>query len=137
MSELKSQSIFTTLDTLKTETSVPGATPKMQAHTLPRDQFPTSQQFESEESLLAWAEDAGILHAVLQKGVKAHLIDCRAKFKSCRKGDTWSNDYGQVNLDNYTWEVQHRPVGKKSAEDLAREYLASLSPEELKAFLAK
>ena len=138
MSESKTaQSIFTTLDTLETETSVPGANPKMQHHTLPREQFPTGQQFESETELLEWAKESGILHAVLQKGVRAHLIDCRAKFKACKKGDTWTNDYGQENLNNYSWEVQERPTGKKSNEQIAKEYMASLTPEQIKEFLAK
>jgi len=87
--------------------------------------------------LLEWAQDSGILHAVLQKGVRAHLIDCRAKFKACKKGDTWTNDYGQENLNNYSWEVQERPTGKKSNEQIAKEYMASLTPKQLKAFLAK
>lgn len=106
-----SQSIFTILDTLETETSVPGATPKMQKHTLDREKFPTSAQFENEEKLLAWAKEKGYLHACLQKGVRAHLIDCRARFKSCKKNDIWSNEYGQLNLDNFEWEVQERPNG--------------------------
>jgi hypothetical protein len=114
------QSIFITLDTLKTETSVPGQTPKMQPHTLPREQFPSSKQFEQETELLAWAKDAGILHAVLQKGVRAHLIDCRARFKACKKGDAWTNEYGQKNLDSYKWEVQTRPSGGNKV-DKARE----------------
>ena len=104
-----SQSIFTLLDSLETETSVPGQNPKMQAHTLPREMFPTSEQFESETDLLEWAKDTGCLHACLQKGIKAHVIDCRARFKAVRKGDVWSNEYGQDNLDSYKWEVMVRP----------------------------
>ena len=104
-----SQSIFTLLDSLETETSVPGQVPKMQRHTLPREMFPTSEQFESETDLLEWAKDTGCLHACLQKGIKAHVIDCRARFKAVRKGDVWSNEYGQDNLDSYKWEVMVRP----------------------------
>ena len=106
-----SQSIFVILDSLETETSVPGQIPKMQRHTLKRESFPTSKQFESEEDLKNWAIGAGCLHACLQKGVKAHLIDCRARFKSCKKNDTWTNEYGQANLDAFDWEVQERPNG--------------------------
>jgi hypothetical protein len=116
-----SQSIFTVLDTLSTETSVPGQTPKMQQHTLPRDMFPNSKEFEQEAALLEWATNAGCLHACLQKGVKAHLIDCRAKFKSCRKDDTWTPSYGQANLDAFTWETMARPnQGKKASIDAAK-----------------
>ena len=103
------QSIFTLSDSLETETSVPGQVPKMQAHKLPREMFPTSKQFESESALLRWAEEAGCLHACMQKGIKAHLIDCRARFKACKKGDIWSNEYGQDNLNAYTWEIMTRP----------------------------
>ena len=104
-----SQSIFVILDSLETETSVPGQTPKMQRHTLKREAFPTSEQFESEEKLLAWAKEKNCLHSALQKGVKAHLVDCRAKFKACKKNDIWTNEYGQKNLDAFEWEVQERP----------------------------
>ena len=104
-----SQSIFVILDSLETETSVPGATPKMQRHTLRREAFPTSEQFETEYDLYQWALNAGVVHACLQKGVKAHLIDCRARFKASKKGDVWTNEYGQKNLDAYGWEVQERP----------------------------
>ena len=104
-----SQSIFTILDSLETETSVPGQVPKMQKHSLKREAFPTSEQFESEEKLRDWAIGAGCLHAALQKGVKAHLIDCRARFKASKKNDVWTNEYGQLNLDAYGWEVQERP----------------------------
>ena len=131
-----SESIFTVLDTMKTETSVPGAEPKMQPHTLPRELFPTGDQFADEQALLDWATETGVLHACLQKGVRSHLIDCRAVFKACKKDDVWSNAYGQANLNDYSWKVQEKPAGKKSKEDIAKEYLASLSPAELKKFLA-
>ena len=55
MEEKTSQSIFTLLDTLETETSVPGQVPKMQKHYLPREQFPSSKQFEDEDLLVEWA----------------------------------------------------------------------------------
>lgn len=130
-----SESIYTVLDTMNTETSVPGAEPKMQPHTLPRDQFPTGEEFADEAKLLKWAQDNGYLHACLQKGVRSHLIDCRAVFKACKKGDVWTNSYGQANLDDYTWKVQVKPEGKKTKEQIAKEYLAALSPEQLKALL--
>lgn len=138
MSETKSsQSIYVVLDSLKTETSVPGQKPKMQGHTLPREMFPDSKQFENESALLDWAKDAGCLHACLQKGIKAHLIDCRAKFKSCKKGDEWSNSYGQENLNSYKWEVQQRPTGAMSKEEKAERAIEGLSKDELLALLAK
>ena len=107
-----SQSIYVTLDTLTTETSVPGQTPKMQSHSLPRSAFPTSEQFESAEKLEAWARETGVMHACLQKGIQKHLIDIRAAFKACKKADTWSNKYGQANVNAYEWTVTTRPAVK-------------------------
>lgn len=112
MEEKTSQSIFTLLDTLETETSVPGQTPKMQKHSLSREQFPSSKQFEDEDSLVEWARKTGCLHSVLQKGIQKHLIDCRARFKACKKTETWSNVMGQKQVDEYKWEVMTRPQVK-------------------------
>ena len=107
-----SQSIYVTLDILRTETSVPGQNPKMQSHTLPRSAFPTSEQFEHADKLEAWARETGVMHACLQKGIQKHLIDIRAAFKACKKADTWSPAYGQANVDAYEWTVTTRPVVK-------------------------
>ena len=106
-----SQSIFVTLDTLKTETSVPGQIPKMQPHTLPRKLFPTSEQFENKELLLAWTEENGFTHAALQLGVTQFLIKCRASFKACKKEDTWTPEYGQKAVNSMTWDTISRPKG--------------------------
>ena len=116
--EKTSQSIFSLLDTLETETSVPGQTPKMQKHSLPREQFPTSTQFENEDALVEWARKTGCLHSVLQKGIQKHLIDCRARFKACKKTETWSNGMGQKQVDEYKWEIMTRPQVKVSVEDI-------------------
>lgn len=102
------QSIFEILDSLQTTTSVPGHGSEV-AHTLPRSLFPTSEQFESSEKLLAWANENGYTHALLQQGIQKGLIDCRAKFKACKKDDEWSVEYGQTNLDGHKWETVSRP----------------------------
>ena len=116
--EKTSQSIFTLLDTLETETSVPGQVPKMQKHSLPREQFPSSKQFEDEDSLVEWARKTGCLHSVLQKGIQKHLIDCRARFKACKKDVVWSNGMGQKQVDEYKWEVMTRPQVKATVSDI-------------------
>lgn len=113
-----SQSIFTLLDTLETETSVPGQMPKMQKHSLPREQFPSSKQFEDEDLLVEWARKTGCLHACMQKGVQKHLIDCRARFKACKKTETWSNEMGQKQVDAFGWEVMSRPQMKVTVSDI-------------------
>ena len=118
MEEKTSQSIFTLLDTLETETSVPGQTPKMQKHSLPREQFPTSTQFENEDGLVDWARRNNCLHACLQKGIQKHLIDCRARFKACKKDVTWTNELGQKQVDEYKWEVMTRPQVKVTVADI-------------------
>ena len=130
-----SKSIYETLESLSTETSVPDH--GMVAHTLPADLLPTDKQFESEAELLAWAQDAGIVHSCLQKGVKGMIIDLRAIFKAVKKDETWTLASGQAAVDGAKWTITNRPNVKKSAEDTAREYLASLTPEQLAEFLGK
>jgi hypothetical protein len=129
------QSIFVTLDTLKTETSVP-AIGKLVQHTLPRSIFPTSEQFADEAKLVAWAEETGCLHACLQKGVQAKLIDARAIFKATKKGAEWSAELGQENVDSMKWEAAERPANAKSDKQKAIEAMTKLSPEELSAIIA-
>jgi len=58
------KSIFAILDDLTTETSVPGFGDSI-AHSIPRNLFPTSEQFESLDKLLAWANENGFTHALL------------------------------------------------------------------------
>lgn len=123
---MATQSIFTTLKTLSIETSVPGQAPKMQPHTLPRELFPTDEQFEDKDRLLKWAEEKGITHAVLQHGVSQFVIKARAAFKACKKGDVWSNAYGQKNIDALEWKVQTRPKAKMNVEEAtAKGHLAA------------
>ena len=112
------QSIFSLLDNLETETSVPGQTPKMQKHSLSREEFPSSRQFEDEDSLVEWARKTGCLHACLQKGIQKHLIDCRARFKACKKSEIWSNGMGQRQVDEYKWEIMTRPQVKVTVSDI-------------------
>lgn len=105
------KSIFSILDDLTTETSVPGFGDSI-THSIPRKLFPTSEQFESEEKLLAWANENGYTHALLQQGIQKGLIDIRAKFKSCKKNDTWNETYGQKNVDSHEWSITERPNAK-------------------------
>ena len=106
-----SKSIFAILDDLITETSVPGFGDSI-THSIPRNLFPTSEQFESLDKLLAWANENGFTHALLQQGIQKGLIDIRAKFKSCKKNDTWSTEYGQKNVNSHEWSVTERPNQK-------------------------
>jgi len=129
------QSIFVTLDTLKTETSVP-AVGTMVSHTLPRSIFPTSEQFADEQKLVAWAKESGCLHACLQKGIQAKLIDARATFKATKKGAEWSAELGQNNVDGMKWEAAERPASAKSDEQKAIEAMSKLTPEQLAAIIA-
>ena len=102
------KSIFEILDDWTTETSVP-VIGKNVDHTLPRKLFPTAEQFEDAEKLLAWSNANGFTHALIQAGLQKGLIDCRATFKSCKKDDTWSPEYGQKNVDAMTWTITERP----------------------------
>jgi len=113
------KSIYDLLNDLQTETSVPEVTDKngavirphfgMVAHTFPRELLPTSEQFEDEASLLEWAKETGNLHACLQSGVQARVIDLRAIFKSYKKDEEWSPSFGQDNVDTSEWKVVKRP----------------------------
>ena len=107
------KSIFAILDDLQTETSVPGFGDSI-SHSIPRKLFPTSEQFEDAEKLLAWSEENNFTHALLQQGLQKGLIDIRARFKSCKKDDTWNETYGQKNVNSHTWEITERPNAKAS-----------------------
>ena len=112
------KSIFEILGDLQTETSVPEIKSTVQ-HTIPRRLFPTAEEFESEEKLLAWARANGYVHALLQMGLQKGLIDIRAKFKSCKKDDAWTPEYGQHNINSHKWEITERPnaaANKKVSE---------------------
>ena len=114
------KSIFETLDTLQTETSVP-VVGKNVEHTLPRKLFPTSEQFESAEMLLAWSNENGYTHALLQAGIQKGLIDVRATFKSCKKDQDWTPELGQANVDKMVWTITERPkAGSSKTVDSAR-----------------
>ena len=128
------KSIFSILDDLETDTSVPdhGSV----THTLPRNLLPTAEQFEDADNLLDWAEENEITHACLQKGVQKLLIDLRATFKSVKKDEVWDFEKGQKAVNDATWKITNRPEGKKSAVDVATNYLASLSEEERAKFIA-
>jgi len=139
------KSIYALLDDLQTETSVPEITDSegkvlrkhfgMVKHTLPRAALPTPEQFEDENKLLEWVTESGVLHACLQSGIQARIIDYRAIFKGMKKDDTWTPEFGQANVDKAEWKVTSRPKVAKSDEAIATEYLASLDDKARKAFL--
>ncbi len=109
------ESIFVTLDNCKTETSVPAMGKSedgktiMVSHSLPQELFPTSEQFEQEGQLLAWAEGNGFTHAILQRGIQKFLIEARATFKGSKKKETWTETLGQTNVDAMEWKAIARP----------------------------
>jgi len=102
------KSIYDILADVTTSTSVPGFGDEI-SHTIPRNLFPDDKTFEDADLLLQWSEGNGYTHALLQKGIQKGLIDARAIFKSCKKDDTWSVDYGQANVDAMEWSVTTRP----------------------------
>lgn len=112
------KSIYEVLNTLKTTTSVPGHGDEIE-HTIPPELFPDDSTFEDADQLLEWAEDLGFTHALLQKGIQKGLIDARATFKSCKKADIWTPEYGQNNVDKMEWTITKRPNqgGKKSLDE--------------------
>ena len=120
------KSLFEILDDLQTETSVPEVKDKdgkiirkamgNVEHTLPRLLFPTAETFESSEKLLAWANEQGYTHALLQAGLQKGLIDCRAKFKAIKKDETWTVENGQKAVDEMTWTIVERPKENNAAK---------------------
>lgn len=118
------KSIFETLDSLQTETSVP-AIGKNVEHSLPRALFPTAETFESSEKLLAWSEENNYTHALLQAGIQKGLIDCRAKFKACKKDEIWTTEMGQAAVDSMMWETVSRPKENNVAKIKGQAELAA------------
>jgi hypothetical protein len=140
------QSIYITLDTLKTETSVPEVQDKdgnvirknlgNVAHTLPREHYPTSIIFDNEEQFLEWAQKNNCLLALLQSGINDWLISDRAAFKRMIKG-TWTPEIGQNNVDNRKWTVSSKPAGALTAAEKANNAMSALSPEEVAELIAR
>lgn len=128
------QSIFDVLETLKTVTSIKDD--GEYSHSLPAELFPSPEVFESRDELLAWTEENGYTHALLQMGLQKGLIDVRAKFRFVKKNDTWTPEYGQKNVNSHKWEVTERP---KSGDKVkaAVDTLSKLSPEQLAEILTK
>lgn len=128
------KSIYETLATMETETSVPNH--GMVPHTLPANKLPTDEEFESPEKLIAWADENDITFEVLQKGVKAFIIDLRAVFKAPpskkeqEEGKEWTPEYGQEKVNSYGWTVTKRPEGKKDPVAAATEFLSKMSKKE-------
>jgi hypothetical protein len=140
------KSIYETLETLKTETSVPEVKNKdgvilrksfgMVEHDLPADILPTPEQFETPGELLAFFESIDKVHEALQRAVQGKIVDLRADFKSMPKEGEWMPAVGQAQVDESDWTFVKRPNSKKSDADIAREYLNSLSPEDRAKYIA-
>jgi len=140
------QSIYITLDTLKTETSVPSVKDKNGkilrqdmgniAHTLPRENYPTTEIFDNEEQFLAWTQKNNCLLSLLQAGIDKWLIDDRATFKRMVKGE-WTPKIGQNSVDNRKWTVSTKPAGALTAAEKATNAMNALSPEEIAELIAR
>jgi len=130
------KSIYEILNDLTTSTSVPGHGDEIE-HTIPARLFPDDKTFEDADALLAWANEEGYTHALLQKGLQKGLIDARATFKACKKTDKWSPEYGQKNVDAMEWSVTKRPISGMSDENKALSILGKMSPEEIAELMKK
>jgi hypothetical protein len=126
------ESIFTVLATRQTSTTVPfmgkddnGKTISV-PHTIPDELFPTDEEFESPEKLIAWSNETDCTFEMLQKGIGKALIEVRAKFKAPKLGkdkapDTWTPEYGQENVNAMEWTPVKRPnQGNTKSVDAAR-----------------
>jgi len=128
------ESIYTLLDNRTVLTPVNG---KDYNHSLPSKLFPTSEQFESPEKLIAWANENNYTAKLIQKGLQKGIIEVRAAFKSCKKTEIWSNDLGEKNLQAMEWKTVNRPESGISDENKAMNILGKMSAEEIAALLAK
>ena len=131
------KSIFETLATMTTETSVKGIGDV--EHTLPSELFPSDEIFENRNELLAWAEEHDYVHALLQQGIQKGLIDLRAKFRPTakeEKDETWTPVIGQFRVNAHKWEIIERPKSGDKVKT-AIDTLSKLSPEQLAEILAK
>ena len=129
-----SESIYTQLESQSVLTPVDGVEYR---HKLPEGLFPTDKQFESEEELLAWAEENDFTYPLIQKGLQKAIIEVRAAFKSCKKGEKWTEEMGLKNLDEMVWKVVNRPESGQSDEQKALSILGKMSPAEIAEMLAK
>jgi hypothetical protein len=119
------KSIYETLETLETETSVPEIKKDgvllrknygMVSHKLPENILPTVEQFETPGRLLEFFQGIGKVHEALQKAVQAKIIDIRADFKAMPTEGDWSPEVGQAKVDKSEWTFVKRPgqaVNKK------------------------
>ena len=140
-----SQSIYVTLESLATETSVPEVKDKKGnvtrksygsiSHTLPRENYPTAEEYDNEEKFLTWAQESGALLSLLQNGVGSWLISDRATFKQPIKGE-WSPEIGQKNVDKRKWSTSSRPENAKTDKQKAIDALGKLSAEEIAKIMA-
>ena len=128
------QSIFDVLETLQTVTSIKGD--GEYSHSLPAELFPSPEVFESRDELLAWSEQHGYTQALLQQGIQKGLIDIRAKYRSCKKNETWTPELGQANVNSHKWEITERPKSGDKVKT-AIDTLSKLSPDQLAEILAK
>ena len=129
------KSIFEILSDLQTETSVPGYGAEV-PHTIPRRLFPTPEIFDDADALLEWSDNNGYTHALLQAGLQKGLIDLRARFKACKKTETWSPELGQKQVDSHKWEIVTRGKSTDKVGN-AVEALSKLTPEQLAEILAR
>jgi hypothetical protein len=140
------QSIYITLETLQTETSVPEIKDKdglvirksfgSVLHSLPRENYPTPEIFDDESDFLDWANENGCLLSLLQAGINDWLIADRAAFKRMVKNN-WTLEIGQKNVNERKWSVSKRPEAAKSQEQKAIDILGKMTPEQIAEMMKK
>lgn len=103
------KSTYETLNAQSTDTSVPHYSKDNVEHNLPAGMFPDGETYVDASRLEQWARETGNMHSMLQLGVQQGLIKVRAAFKSVKKDDVWTPEYGQANVDAWKWPVQNKP----------------------------
>lgn len=100
------ESIYTQLENQSVLTPVNGTDFR---HSLPSGLFPTTEQFESNDQLIEWAEDMGYTAKLIQKGLQKAIIEVRACFKATAKDIEWTEEIGLKNLDKLEWKTVDKP----------------------------
>jgi len=100
------ESIYTQLDNGKVITPVDG---KDYTHSLPLHLFPSAEQFEDADKLIAWADENDFTAKLIKKGLQKAIIEVRAVFKACKKDATWTEEMGIAQVNKMQWESVDRP----------------------------
>ena len=102
--------------------------------------MPTDECYGNEDLLVSHCEEAGILHAILQSGIKHELINIRAVIRPTGKEQLFIHSEAEARSTGYVPEVHTRPNtgGKKAltTAEMIAELAKNYSSAEIQEMLA-